>query len=91
MVGSAQVTTRAYSCARISTSGTEKEGFEPSIRVAPDTALAGQRLQPLGHFSRWAEDIGRNATSRERRQSWMRPISSLRFSTLTSIPPSRTS
>ena len=37
---------------RLRMAPTEKEGFEPSIRVAPDTALAGQRLQPLGHFSR---------------------------------------
>ncbi len=29
----------------------EKEGFEPSIRDKPDTPLAGERLQPLGHFS----------------------------------------
>ncbi len=29
----------------------EKEGFEPSIRDKPYTPLAGERLQPLGHFS----------------------------------------
>lgn len=30
---------------------TEKEGFEPSIRFNTYTPLAGERLQPLGHFS----------------------------------------
>ena len=29
----------------------EKEGFEPSIRFKTYTPLAGERLQPLGHFS----------------------------------------
>ncbi len=29
----------------------EREGFEPSIRVAPHTAFREQRLQPLGHLS----------------------------------------
>ena len=29
----------------------EKEGFEPSIRYKTYTPLAGERLQPLGHFS----------------------------------------
>ena len=28
---------------------TEKEGFEPSMEVNPHNALAGRRLQPLGH------------------------------------------
>ena len=31
---------------------TEKEGFEPSRQgFSPPNALAGRRLQPLGHFS----------------------------------------
>ena len=31
---------------------TEKEGFEPSMQgLTPHNALAGRRLQPLGHFS----------------------------------------
>ncbi len=29
----------------------EKEGFEPSMGVKAHTPLAGERLQPLGHFS----------------------------------------
>src|SRR3954470_977526 len=29
----------------------EREGFEPSIELAPDTRLAGECLQPLGHLS----------------------------------------
>ena len=29
----------------------EKEGFEPSIGFKAYTPLAGERLQPLGHFS----------------------------------------
>ena len=29
----------------------EREGFEPSIGVKAYTPLAGERLQPLGHFS----------------------------------------
>ena len=29
----------------------EREGFEPSIEIALYTPLAGERLQPLGHFS----------------------------------------
>ncbi len=29
----------------------EREGFEPSIRVSPDTRLAGERFQPLSHLS----------------------------------------
>ena len=31
----------------------EKEGFEPSIGFKAYTPLAGERLQPLGHFSRF--------------------------------------
>ena len=30
---------------------TEREGFEPSIEREPDTRLAGECLQPLGHLS----------------------------------------
>ena len=30
---------------------TEREGFEPSTRVASCNSLAGSRLQPLGHLS----------------------------------------
>jgi hypothetical protein len=29
----------------------EKERFELSMEVSPHTRLAGERLQPLGHFS----------------------------------------
>ena len=29
----------------------EREGFEPSIRVSPDTPLAGERFRPLSHLS----------------------------------------
>ena len=29
----------------------EKEGFEPSMGDKAHTPLAGERLQPLGHFS----------------------------------------
>src|SRR3954449_11986381 len=29
----------------------EREGFEPSIEREPDTRLAGECLQPLGHLS----------------------------------------
>ena len=32
-------------------SETEREGFEPSMEVAPHTRLAGECLQPLGHLS----------------------------------------
>src|SRR6266516_3141565 len=35
----------------------EKEGFEPSRQgFSPPNALAGRRLQPLGHFSGPAQD-----------------------------------
>ena len=30
----------------------EREGFEPSIEIAPYTPLAGERLRPLGHLSK---------------------------------------
>jgi hypothetical protein len=30
----------------------EREGFEPSIRVSPDTCLAGKCFQPLSHLSK---------------------------------------
>jgi hypothetical protein len=37
----------------------EKEGFEPSRQgFSPPNALAGRRLQPLGHFSWSAQDSG---------------------------------
>ena len=40
----------------------EREGFEPSTeRITTRNALAGRRLQPLGHLSRAAQDIGRSA------------------------------
>jgi hypothetical protein len=43
--------------ARSGRSGTEKEGFEPSRQgFSPPNALAGRRLQPLGHFSGPAQD-----------------------------------
>ena len=36
---------------------TEKEGFEPSRQgFSPPNALAGRRLQPLGHFSECGQD-----------------------------------
>ncbi len=39
---------------------TEKEGFEPSRQgFSPPNALAGRRLQPLGHFSGPAQDSRR--------------------------------
>jgi hypothetical protein len=31
----------------------EREGFEPSIGVKAYTPLAGERLQPLGHLSKF--------------------------------------
>ena len=31
--------------------GTEREGFEPSVRDKTYTRLAGERLRPLGHLS----------------------------------------
>ena len=30
----------------------EREGFEPSIRVSPNTCLAGTRFRPLSHLSK---------------------------------------
>ncbi len=40
---------------------TEREGFEPSTSgFTTRNALAGRRLQPLGHLSRVAQDIGRS-------------------------------
>src|SRR3989440_11693214 len=45
----------------------EKEGFEPSRQgFSPPNALAGRRLQPLGHFSGRAED-----SEYRRRSSWI--------------------
>src|ERR671934_1005794 len=39
----------------------EKEGFEPSRQgFSPPNALAGRRLQPLGHFSGPAQDTARS-------------------------------
>ena len=39
---------------------TEREGFEPSIEREPDTRLAGECLQPLGHLSgRMPDCMGR--------------------------------
>jgi hypothetical protein len=29
----------------------EREGFEPSVELSPNTRLAGERLRPLGHLS----------------------------------------
>jgi hypothetical protein len=29
----------------------EREGFEPSIQVSPNTYLAGKRFRPLSHLS----------------------------------------
>jgi hypothetical protein len=36
--------------------GTEREGFEPSIEVSPYAGLANRCLKPLGHHS-WAPEI----------------------------------
>ena len=38
----------------------EREGFEPSIEIAPYTPLAGERLRPLGHLSKNLLDISFN-------------------------------
>ena len=35
----------------------EREGFEPSNRIAPINGLASRRLQPLGHLSLHLKDI----------------------------------
>jgi hypothetical protein len=40
----------------------EKEGFEPSIRFNAYTPLAGERLQPLGHFSKFKNFLTYNYT-----------------------------
>ena len=59
-----------------------RSGGEGGIRtleagISPPNALAGRRLQPLGHFSGCRERISAGS-----RQSWMRAIRSSRFSDL---------
>src|ERR687888_2600307 len=45
----------------------EKEGFEPSRQgFSPPNALAGRRLQPLGHFSRLGQDSAPRRRARPR-------------------------
>src|SRR5581483_1171877 len=67
--------------------------------ISPPNALAGRRLQPLGHFSGRSQGYrtvppvpaGRQARDGRVAQSWTRAIRSLRLITFTSMPPSRTS
>ena len=80
--------------------GSGEGGFEPSRQgYSPPNALAGRRLsatRPLlrgrARISHGAVDSSsRRTLSAARRQSWTRAINSLRLSTLTSMPPRRTS
>ena len=52
----------------------EKEGFEPSIGFKAYTPLAGERLQPLGHFSRFNKLISFNYTSQGAPYSGLLPF-----------------
>ena len=45
----------------------EREGFEPSIEREPDTRLAGECLQPLGHLSRHTARLYAQFCRRNRR------------------------
>src|ERR687897_542931 len=47
---------------RLSTGGCDGEGGIRTLdeRITTRNALAGRRLQPLGHLSRAAQDIGRS-------------------------------